>query len=191
MMNIERRMLITTAASLLAMPSIVQAKKMSRAEEQAAAKIAAKQVAQNTGEEPHIAAGAILSLPHQIHTLDGKNLNTHQYDNKVLMIYFWASWCPICKIVAPQLQEFWQAKRSKGIELLGVASKDTEANAKTMANQRNYRFPVAMAADLKLPATFAPRSLPTIMLRSKLGVILTVEEGDVNSEEMNEFLAHL
>jgi thiol-disulfide isomerase/thioredoxin len=190
-MNIDRRSLITTAASLLALPSVLQAKTMSRAQEQAAARAAAKMVAEKTGEQPHVAAGALLTLPNQIHTLDGKNLNSHQYDNKVLMLYFWASWCPICKIVGPQLQDFWQAQRGKGIELISVASKDSEMNAKSAANQRHYRFPVAMANDLHLPASLTPRSLPTIMLRSKQGVILTVEEGDINAEEMKDFLAHL
>jgi thiol-disulfide isomerase/thioredoxin len=190
-MNIDRRILITTAASLLAMPSVLHAKTMSRAEEQAAAKAAAKMIAEKTGEQPHVAAGALLKLPERVHTLDGKSLLSHHYDNKVLMLYFWASWCPICKIVGPQLQSFWQTQRNKGIELISVASKDTETNAKSAADQRHYRFPVAMATDLHLPTSLTPRSLPTIMLRSKQGVILTVEEGDINAEEMKDFLAHL
>jgi thiol-disulfide isomerase/thioredoxin len=190
-MNTDRRILITTAASVLSMPSLLQAKTMTRSEEQAAARAAAKMVAEETGEKPHTAAGTIVNLPEQIHLLDGKNLSNHAYDNKVLILYFWASWCPICKIVGPQLQQFWQAHRNKGIELLSVAVKDAPQKTKAAVEQRQYKFPVTTVGDLHLPASLKTRSLPTTMLRSKLGVIVTVEEGDINSEEMKEFLVHL
>jgi thiol-disulfide isomerase/thioredoxin len=190
-MNIDRRALITGAASLLAVPNLLQAKPMTRSEEQAAARAAAKMVAEETGEKPHTAAGVAIALPANIPLLDGKSLSSHAYDDKLLMIYFWASWCPICKVVGPQLQEFWQTQRNNGIELLSIVVKDSPQKTKTAIDQRHYKFPTAMATDLHLPAVLKTRSLPTIMLRSKLGVILTVEEGDINSEEMKEFLVHL
>jgi thiol-disulfide isomerase/thioredoxin len=190
-MNTDRRILISTAASILAMPSLLQAKSMTRSEEQAAARAAAKMVAEETGEKPHAAAGAILTLPEKIHLLDGKNLSSNAYDNKVLMLYFWASWCPICKIIGPQLQQFWQAHRNKGIELLSISVKDALQKTKAAVEQRQYKFPVTTVTNLHLPAAMKTRSLPTIMLRSKLGVIVTIEEGDINAEEMKEFLVHL
>jgi thiol-disulfide isomerase/thioredoxin len=190
-MNFKRRALVTTTASLLVAPNWLQAKSMTRSEEQTAARAAAKMVAEETGEKPHTAAGVVIALPTNISLLDGKSLNGHVYDGKLLMIYFWASWCPICKIVGPQLQDFWQAQRNKGIELLSIAVQDSPQKMKTAIDQRHYKFPTAMATDLHLPSVLKTRSLPTIMLRSKLGVILTVEEGDINSEEMKEFLVHL
>jgi thiol-disulfide isomerase/thioredoxin len=190
-MNNDRRTLIASAATLLTVPTMLQAKAMSRGEEQAAARAAAKMVAEETGEKPHTAAGAIMTLPAQVHLLDGKVLGSHAFDNKVLMLYFWASWCPICKIVGPQLQEFWQTQRSNGIELLSIATQDAAQKTKAAVEQRQYKFPVAMAADMHLPTALKTRSLPTVMLRSKLGVIVTVEEGDINAEEMKEFLVHL
>jgi thiol-disulfide isomerase/thioredoxin len=190
-MNSDRRILLASAATLLTMPTLLQAKAMTRSQEQAAARAAAKMVAEETGEKPHGAAGAIITLPQQIPLLDGTKLDGHDFDNKLLMLYFWASWCPICKIVGPQLQEFWQTQRSKGIELLSIATQDAKQKTKAVVDQRHYKFPVTMAADLHLPNSLKTRSLPTVMLRSKLGVILTVEEGDINAEEMKDFLVHL
>jgi thiol-disulfide isomerase/thioredoxin len=190
-MNFNRRTLITSAASLLAAPNLLQAKSMTRSEEQTAARAAAKMVAEETGEKSHNAAGAILTLPPHIPLLDGKTLHSQNFANKVVMLYFWASWCPICKVVGPQLQEFWQAHRNQGIELIGIATQDAPQKTKAAIEQRRYTFPVAMSADMHLPAALKTRSLPTVMLRSKLGVIVTVEEGDINSEEMKEFLVHL
>jgi thiol-disulfide isomerase/thioredoxin len=191
MININRRGVLTTAASLLAMPSLLQAAPMTRSEEQVAAKAAAKMVAEETGEKPHSGAGAILTLPATISLMDGTILNSRDYASKVLILYFWASWCPICKVVGPRLQTFWQTHRSEGIELLSIATQDAVHKTKASINQRQYRFPVAKATDLRLPSTFKTRNLPTIMLRSKLGVIVTIEEGDISADEMKEFLVHV
>ena len=190
-MNIDRRNLASAAVTLLTAPGLLQAKSMSRSEEQAAAKQAAKLVAEETGEEPHTAAGQIVNLPSSIVLIDGKTLHGADYTNKLVILYFWASWCPICKIVAPQLQSFWQKHRSKGIELITIATQDVQQKTKATVDQRQYKFPVAMAPSMHLPKSLKTRSLPTIMLRSKLGVIVTVEEGDINAEEMKDFLIHL
>jgi thiol-disulfide isomerase/thioredoxin len=191
--KINRRSIFFASAGLFAPSSFLQAKGsgMTRSEEQVAAKQAAKMVAEETGEKPHAAAGALLNLPSQIALLSGQTFSAEQHTNKVLLVYFWASWCPICKVLGPRLQEFWLAQRSKGIELLSIATQDSPANMKKAIEQRKYQFPVAMLASAKLPIHFKSRSLPTLMVRSKLGVIVTVEEGDLTSEELQEFLVHL
>jgi thiol-disulfide isomerase/thioredoxin len=188
---IYRRTLLISGASLMVTATGANSKALTRAEEQAAAKQAAQMVAEETGEKPHSAAGSILNLQPQINLLNGQLYNTRQHANKVLLIYFWASWCPICKVLGPRLQEFWLANRNKGIELLSIGAQDSTANMAKATEQRKYQFPMAMVSAAKLPVSLKPRSLPTLMVRSKLGVIVTVEEGDLSNEELQEFLVHI
>jgi thiol-disulfide isomerase/thioredoxin len=190
-MNLIRRRLLTSSSCLLSLPSLAHAKALTRAQEQRAAVQAAQLVADATGEKPHRAAGMLLSLPGEIRLLGQPTKTRQQFEKKVVLLYFWASWCPICKVLGPRLQEFWQANQSKGIALLGVASQESIQKTVAAIEQRKYQFPVAAASALNLGAAFQPRNLPTLMVRSKLGVIVTIEEGDVSAEELNELLIHL
>ncbi len=195
----NRRSILLAGTSILTLSKLISAKEksngepkgMTRSEEQAAARQAAQMVFEETGEKLHEAAGELIKLPSQIPLINGSIFAANQHANRVLIIYFWSSWCPICKVLGPRLQEFWLAQRDKGISLLTIALQDSPTNIKKAIEQRRYQFPVALASSLKLPRQFKIKSMPTVMVRSKLGVIVTVEEGDLTAEELKEFLVHL
>jgi thiol-disulfide isomerase/thioredoxin len=167
------------------------AKPMTAAEESAAAKAVAASVADETGEQVHPAVGMSPRLKTSIKLLDGQDFSEDQIRGKLLFVFYWASWCPVCKVVAPRLHEFWQKNRAKGVEVLALST-DTEVQPAFAYMQRTgYKYPMSMASAAQLDGFMAPRSLPTLMVRSKLGVIVNVEEGDIDQQELKEFLVHL
>jgi thiol-disulfide isomerase/thioredoxin len=145
-------------------------------EEQAAAKQAAELIAEQTGEAVHPAAGEILHLGKHLSYLNPQAAERNPSNAALLLIFMWASWCPICKQLAPKLEAFWQAHRHEGVQLLGLS---LDGDAKTMSDS------------VKLGAMFAARSVPTLMVRSKRGVIVAVEEGDLERSELEALTVHL
>jgi len=64
-------------------------------------------------------AGA-MSVP--IARLDGSSFRLSDYKGKVLVVDFWATYCPPCVKQAPQLAELSKRYRDKGVEVIGLTS---------------------------------------------------------------------
>jgi thiol-disulfide isomerase/thioredoxin len=174
-----------------AKPGAVRPTPMTAAEEAEVAKAVADHVAWQTGEPAHPAVGLSPRLTGNIPLFDGQEFSEAQAKGKLLLVFYWASWCPICKVVAPRLNEFWLRNRARGVEVLALST-DTELQpAVNYMRRAGYKYPVSMAASAHLDKALAPRSLPTLLVRSKLGVIVTVEEGDVDAGEFRDLLVHL
>jgi thiol-disulfide isomerase/thioredoxin len=159
--------------------------------EQAAAKQAAQLIAEQSGEAPHPAAGELLRFKEPVHLIDSHQWNEGATRGQLLLVFFWASWCPICKALAPKLQRFWLAHLHQGVQLLAVSADTDIQMTQATAKKLSFKFPIAMASSLKLDPVFHTRSFPTLLIRSKRGAVVAVEEGDLSTEELGELLVHL
>jgi thiol-disulfide isomerase/thioredoxin len=200
MLNISRRKsLLTLTALSLRAPLSAKTKQTPNPrqatwtleQERDAAKQAAKLISEETGEPPHPAAGELMRFHANLSLIDSPAWDAKAAQGHLLLVFFWASWCPICKALAPKLQRFWQANRRQGLQLLSIsADKDPQVTRAT-AKKLGFHFPIAMASSLPLDPVFQTRSFPTLMVRSKRGAVVSVEEGDLSSAELEELLIHL
>jgi thiol-disulfide isomerase/thioredoxin len=53
--------------------------------------------------------------------LDGKPMSVAAYKGKVVMIDFWATWCPPCRAEAPNIAKTYQKYHDKGFEIIGIS----------------------------------------------------------------------
>jgi len=64
-----------------------------------------------------------------ITSFNGETLTLSELRGQVVMINFWASWCPPCRQEAPYLEETWRKYQAQGVVFIGVDYVDTEAKA--------------------------------------------------------------
>ena len=74
---------------------------------------------------------------------DQKPISTQDWKNKVLVVNFWASWCPPCVEEMPLIDAFFRQNESKGWQVVGLAI-DQPSRVRQFLNQ----FPVAYAIGL-------------------------------------------
>ncbi len=198
--GLSRRDLLVAGVSALAWPGraaavpaakAVRGKPMTAADEAEIARAVAEYKADQAGEPVHPAIGMAPRLPASLPLLDGHSYSEAQAQGKLLLVFYWASWCPICKVVEPRLQNFWLKHRARGVELLALSTDVQVQPALAHMRRTGYQYPAAMAASTRWDASFAPRSLPTLLVRSRLGVIVDSEEGDIDAGELRDLLVHL
>lgn len=59
--------------------------------------------------------------------LEGKPHSIAEWDGKILLINFWATWCPPCRDEIPDFLEVRDAYKDKGFEIVGVAIDDADS----------------------------------------------------------------
>lgn len=119
--------------------------------------------------------------------LDGGKTGTAQLRGKVTVLNFWASWCAPCRIESPQLDLLYRSVKSKGIEFVGVDTKDAKSNAQSFVHDFGISYPIVydelgeVAIRLgNLPA----RGLPFTVLLDKSGDVAAVYLGELSAKDL-------
>jgi peroxiredoxin len=77
--------------------------------------------------------------------LDGTTTTLSKLEGKVVLLNFWATWCPPCKQELPHFEALHKAYQEKGLVIVGVSMDQAEpAYVQTFVNDAGLTYPVAM-----------------------------------------------
>lgn len=113
----------------------------------------------------------------QLHGLDGTFHALESDKGKVVLVNFWATWCPPCVAEMPQLQELYKDYGDR-VTFLFVAHDKKDRVVKFM-EQHGYDLPVYFEVG-EAPKVLTSKVLPTTYIIGKDGKINVAETGAVN-----------
>ncbi|MBI5212940.1 MAG: TlpA family protein disulfide reductase [Nitrospirae bacterium] len=76
--------------------------------------------------------------------LHGKRVSLSDFRGKVVLINFWADWCPPCKMEIPGFQRVYEAYKGRGFAVIGISIDDVEPS---FIKDMGITYPVVMADD--------------------------------------------
>lgn len=126
----------------------------------------------------------------QLEDFDGNIFNYKSTKGKVVLINFWATWCPPCIAEMPNLEKLYSDYNDK-IVFLFVSNEDKETISK-FVEKNNFSFKVYRAKS-KYPQEFNVRSIPRTFLIDKKGDIVIDKTGasNWNSEKVRTVIDQL
>jgi len=127
------------------------------------------------GEEtaPEAASGSALLKPYpgerqapplRLATLDDGEIDLQTLKGKVVLVNFWATWCPPCVEEIPSLQRLYQARRAQGLEILAVDVGEPPEKMREFLADKPIDFPVLMDVDGKALKTWGVHAFPTTLV---------------------------
>ncbi len=116
----------------------------------------------------------------------GKKVTNASLKGKVVLIDFWATWCPPCREFTPVLQKLHKKYGSKGLVVLGADTFERTPEAQTkgaaaFAKQNGLTYRMTLKND-KFAESLKIDGIPTMFLIDKKGVVHTVNVGFDPSE---------
>jgi thiol-disulfide isomerase/thioredoxin len=140
---------------------------------------------------PLPAVGTLLALPTSIGRLDGDRFDAREAKGRVLVLYWWASWCPFCAETTPHVEALWREHKARGLQLLAL-SIDTQAQAaREYLARRGYTLPAAWVTPEVQRSLPKPRGLPVTLVRGRDGRVLQAEAGQLFPEDVQALARHL
>lgn len=93
-------------------------------------------------------------------------------ETKVVLIAFWASWCPTCVEEIPELNEIHRRYEGRGLEILGVNVEESQDQIEKFVKRIPVEFEILMDTDGKVSAQYGLTALPASVLIARGGKIL-------------------
>src|SRR5581483_6919273 len=115
-----------------------------------------------------------LTLP----DIDGKTVKLSDYKGKVVLLDFWATWCPPCRKEIPGFIELYNAYKSRGFVVVGISMDDEPAAVKPYVQQIKMNYPVLLGAGRDdLTAAYGELPLPTSFVIARDGRVCARHDG--------------
>ena len=129
-----------------------------------------------TNEDVPLNNMAISEIPKPISSLifedfSGKKINIKDYQGKLLIINFWATWCAPCKKEMPSLDSLYSNKKFKNLEVIAVnMEQPNQLKAKKFFTDLNIKkLKIFFDSELNFVKEFKLRGVPTTVLINKNG----------------------
>jgi cytochrome c biogenesis protein CcmG/thiol:disulfide interchange protein DsbE len=102
---------------------------------------------------------------------DGSTVELAAYKGKVVIVDFWATWCPPCKTSFPALDSLYREYQSRGVEVLAVNLDERRRDADMFLGDHPHHLTVFFDPQGASPAAFGVKGMPSSFLIDKVGRI--------------------
>lgn len=102
---------------------------------------------------------------------DGKLYRLSDYRGQVVILNFWATWCPPCRDEMPSMERAWQKIKGKGIVILAVNMGEDEDAIFEFTGDYPVTFPLPMDSDGSVIKKYPVVGLPTTYIISPEGMV--------------------
>ena len=140
----------------------------------------------------HAALNTLLGL--ELADTNGARQPLAQWKGKILVLNFWATWCPPCRKEIPAFSAMSGKYRDKGVQFVGI-SIDTAGNVRDFQREHQVGYPLLIAEPSVVQLTEslgnAAQGLPFTVIVDKTGVISRVKVGMLSEDDLDTTLGRL
>ena len=121
-------------------------------------------------------------------TLSGETVNLSDYRGQIVMLNFWATWCPPCRAEMPNIEAAYEQYQSQGFMVLAVNDAETPEQIAPFASSLGLRFPVVLDMDSRLQRQFALTGYPTSIFIGRSGEVYASHYGMVSPLQLGSYI---
>jgi peroxiredoxin len=115
--------------------------------------------------------------------LNGKTVSLAAFKGKVVLLNFWATWCPPCRAEMPALNKLHHMLKPRGLEVIAVSTDRSINDIKDFLESHKVDFTVLFDADRNAAKQYRVFSMPTTFLISRSGIIVEKFYGEYDWTE--------
>jgi peroxiredoxin len=120
--------------------------------------------------------------------LNGKEWNLHSLRGNVVLVNFWATWCPPCRKEIPDLDSLYASFHKQGFVVLGISDEEAGKVA-PFVKEHNVSYPILLDAGRRVNELFAVQGIPKSFLYDRQGKIVATAIDMRTRQQFLEMLA--
>jgi peroxiredoxin len=138
------------------------------------------------GGAPACKAEGTANLDLTVKDMNGADFKLADQKGKVILLNFWATWCPPCLVEIPEFIKVYDEKKSEGFMILGVSTDDTAEQLRAFAADKRVNYPLLMLTP-EVEDAYGPLfGLPTSVLIARDGSVCKRHFGPLSKEQLEK-----
>ena len=122
-----------------------------------------------------------------LRNLQGRTLRLADYKGKIVLINFWATWCPPCRTEIPELIRWQREYRARGLRIIGITYPPQKlSEVRAFARSLKVNYPLALGNKTTKLRFTSSATLPLTVVIDREGRITETIEGIIFPEEFNQ-----
>jgi len=126
-----------------------------------------------------------------LHDLADEEVSLSDYQGKVVLINFWATWCPPCRAEIPDLEAAYREHQDDDFVVLGISIEDPPEAVRAFVDEYGVTYPVLLDSEGKMVSIYRAAGLPTSVFVDPRGVIRVRHVGYLSDAQMDQYLQSL
>jgi peroxiredoxin len=122
-------------------------------------------------------------------TLDGEKYTSDSLKGKVVLIQFWATWCPYCKKDEPALETVTKEFEKAGLVVLAVDMGEPRRKVKKFVEASPRPWKIVLAEDTTLAAICEAKGYPMYVVIDRDGIVAGTQHGAAGESALRRLLA--
>jgi peroxiredoxin len=117
--------------------------------------------------------------------INGRDTKLSEYRGKVVLIEFWAKWCPPCRASVPELVALQEKYKNKGFVVLGISvdeGRDLPVALTAFSKEFSINYPILLGNE-NVAKSYNVKSIPMSFLINKEGKIANIFMGYIENFE--------
>jgi cytochrome c biogenesis protein CcmG/thiol:disulfide interchange protein DsbE len=99
------------------------------------------------------------------------NLSLRDFRGQVVILNFWATWCPPCVAETPSLEAFASKMKDRGVVVLGVSVDQDRASLEKFVDQYHLTYPIARDPSRNVPTRYGTYKFPETYIIDRNGYV--------------------
>src|SRR4030066_1030456 len=134
-------------------------------------------------EKPSLPKLGTAAIDFNCQDLKGQFWNLDKVKGKIVLLRFWADWCPYCRYEMPIIDKYYRKLKKEGFLVLAVNVKQSAEVALAFTAQLDITFPVPLDPEGKMAKRYGGYAIPTNFFIDRQGIIREILIGEVFREE--------
>jgi len=119
---------------------------------------------------------------------DGEAVRLNDFIGQPLLINFWATWCPPCRLEMPILEKAYQDHKDEGFVVLAVDLQEEPEKVKAYLQEMGLTFPVALDRSGAVAAAYRVQGIPNSVFVDRNGVVTDIHRGALTEGTLQGYL---
>jgi len=123
--------------------------------------------------------------------LNGAKVHLDDYRGKVVLLNFWATWCPPCQQEIPMFVEVYEELKDQDFVILAVSMGESKEKVSSFVAEKGMTFPVLLDSNKHVARRYLVRAIPTSVVIDRDGVVQRIVVGTMHESQLRAELKDL
>jgi len=126
-----------------------------------------------------------------LNDLSGRSVSISDYNQQIVLINNWATWCPPCKAEMPTLSKYFKEHSHQGFILIGIDAGDPADEVASFMDEYDLTFPILLDPSNKSLIAFHNDNLPSSYVIDLTGTVVFAWTGPINTTMLEKYVTPL